>query len=323
MVSHRVTFEFDSGAKIVGYVGSCLPAADPCRCCCFRRSRFSTAPRTFSRKYEEYPWSRTTSSVFRSPKVHSEPPRGRASSTRPASQRERCPEISASFGALLALAVGGCAGPSNEIVEDRFYIAERPGPRRSPTSRTSAAATSRSRGRSRRSRPTGSQSSARRSGFAGRSFGRQPTVLVGGPPAAGSGPDARRGHRRARPAVHAVRLAGGRRQQRGRQGGAPDPRSALCGGLAPGSRPARVGRGRPRRPDRRGRDAGGGARCWRMSADGRAVYVAPTAPSRFDVIELPAPGGPKSVYRLDVDAAPVLALAAASRARRARRGPRR
>ena len=25
MVSHRVTFEYDSGSKVVGYVASCLP----------------------------------------------------------------------------------------------------------------------------------------------------------------------------------------------------------------------------------------------------------------------------------------------------------
>ena len=29
MVSHRVTFEYDSGSKVVGYVGSCLPASGP------------------------------------------------------------------------------------------------------------------------------------------------------------------------------------------------------------------------------------------------------------------------------------------------------
>ena len=27
MVSHRVTFEYDSGSKVVGYVASCLPAS--------------------------------------------------------------------------------------------------------------------------------------------------------------------------------------------------------------------------------------------------------------------------------------------------------
>ncbi len=29
MVSHRVTFEFDSGARIVGYVAACAPASGP------------------------------------------------------------------------------------------------------------------------------------------------------------------------------------------------------------------------------------------------------------------------------------------------------
>ena len=29
MVSHRVTFEFDTGARIVGYVAACKPASGP------------------------------------------------------------------------------------------------------------------------------------------------------------------------------------------------------------------------------------------------------------------------------------------------------
>jgi len=29
MVSHRVTFEFDSGAKIVGYIAACAPTEGP------------------------------------------------------------------------------------------------------------------------------------------------------------------------------------------------------------------------------------------------------------------------------------------------------
>ena len=29
MVSHRATFEFDTGAKVVGYIASCAPAQGP------------------------------------------------------------------------------------------------------------------------------------------------------------------------------------------------------------------------------------------------------------------------------------------------------
>jgi len=29
MVSHRVTFEFDSGAKVTGYIASCAPTVGP------------------------------------------------------------------------------------------------------------------------------------------------------------------------------------------------------------------------------------------------------------------------------------------------------
>ncbi len=60
-----------------------------------------------------------------------------------------------------------------------------------------------------------------------------------------------------------------------------------------------------------------GARRMELSTDGRAAYVAEAAGARtIDVIDLPAPGAPKIVYRLQLgnEGGPVLALAAAARA---------
>jgi hypothetical protein len=34
MVSHRVTFEFDTGARIVGYLASCKPSSGPVQIAC-------------------------------------------------------------------------------------------------------------------------------------------------------------------------------------------------------------------------------------------------------------------------------------------------
>jgi hypothetical protein len=59
-----------------------------------------------------------------------------------------------------------------------------------------------------------------------------------------------------------------------------------------------------------------GARLMAMSADGRAVYVSPKDQSLVQVIEVPAAGGPKRIdsFRLDLGPEPVTALVAATRA---------
>ena len=56
------------------------------------------------------------------------------------------------------------------------------------------------------------------------------------------------------------------------------------------------------------------ARFLALAADGRAAYVMPAARSQLTVIELPAPGAPKSIYELDLGPAKPVALAAATRA---------
>jgi hypothetical protein len=55
MVSHRVTFEFDSGAKIVGYVGSCVPPSGPVQMLVLSKVQILDGAETVLAKYEELP----------------------------------------------------------------------------------------------------------------------------------------------------------------------------------------------------------------------------------------------------------------------------
>jgi len=55
MVSHRVTFEFDSGAKIVGYVGSCVPPSGPVQMLVLSKVQVLDASQNVIAKYEELP----------------------------------------------------------------------------------------------------------------------------------------------------------------------------------------------------------------------------------------------------------------------------
>ena len=55
MVSHRVTFEFDSGAKVVGYVGSCVPASGPVQILILSKVQILDGAENVLAKYDEYP----------------------------------------------------------------------------------------------------------------------------------------------------------------------------------------------------------------------------------------------------------------------------
>ncbi|HVZ85377.1 MAG TPA: hypothetical protein VHG72_00285, partial [Polyangia bacterium] len=148
----------------------------------------------------------------------------------------------------------------------------------------------------------------------GGAFGRQPTVQVGGRPAAvlartrdgglvvrvptgtppGSQPvvvsnEVGKGERPLTIRRYAAVLAPGSGQIGWSEVGAE-------GAIAAGATPA---------PD---------ARHLALSSDGRAAYVAGSQGGALDVIELPAPGAPKTVYRLDLNGGRVLGLAAAARA---------
>ena len=149
----------------------------------------------------------------------------------------------------------------------------------------------------------------------GRAFGRQPAVTGRRASRGRAGADARRRHRRARAARDAVRVAAGGREQRGRPRRAADRGPALRGGAGAGrrSRSAGPSSGRTGRSPRAPRRCAGRAG-WRC----RPTGAPPTSPRRrasiVDVVEIPAPGGPKVVYRLDLGDGPIVALAAAARA---------
>lgn len=55
MVSHRVTFEYDTGAKIVGYVASCAPASGPVQMLVLSKVQVLEASGATLAKYDELP----------------------------------------------------------------------------------------------------------------------------------------------------------------------------------------------------------------------------------------------------------------------------
>lgn len=217
--------------------------------------------------------------------------------------------------ALVALALlGACAGPRNQIVEDRFDISES----------SSAPVVTEVADLGGGDVPlTGTLPLEASDGVAvigetlwihGRSFGRQPSVVVGGRPAAV--------------------LA------RTRDGGILARVPPLTpSGLQPLVVANEVGRGEKTITVRRyaaalSGDAGrlawaeltpegpvaasvmpaAGRRLLAMSPDGRAAYLVAADRSVVDVVDVAANGAPKVVYTLDLDKQPVLVLAAAARA---------
>ena len=55
MVSHRVTFEYDTGAKIVGYVASCAPADGPVQMVILSKVQMIDSQGAVMAKYDELP----------------------------------------------------------------------------------------------------------------------------------------------------------------------------------------------------------------------------------------------------------------------------
>ena len=213
---------------------------------------------------------------------------------------------------LLTVAFAACAGPNHEIVEDRFDLSETSS---SPEVTEVVdvgggdVALSGNLGDAESRRGRGD----RRDALDSRARLRPPAGRDGRRAARGRArADARRRHRRARAAGDAVGFAAGRGEQRGGPRRAADRGPALRGGAGAGRRARSAGRssaptGRSPRARRRCA-ARAGWRCRRTAAP-------PTSPKRRDrscsVVEMPAPGGPKVVYRLDLGNDPVVALAAA------------
>jgi hypothetical protein len=55
MVSHRVTFEYDSGSRIVGYVASCVPASGPVQMLVLSKVQILDAAKSVIARYDELP----------------------------------------------------------------------------------------------------------------------------------------------------------------------------------------------------------------------------------------------------------------------------
>jgi len=215
---------------------------------------------------------------------------------------------------LLPFLFAACAGPNHEIVEDRFDLAETSS---SPELREIVdvgggdVALSGNLGMQ---NPDGVAVIGETLWIRGRSFGRQPAVLVGGRPAAVLG--------RTRDGGIVVRVPSATpsgsqpvvvSNEVGR-GERPIAVRRYAAVLAPGAGEigwAEVG---PDGPIAAGTTPARGARWIALSSDGRAAYLADAARSLIQVVEIPAPGGPKAVYQIDLGAAPVVALAAAGRA---------
>ena len=148
----------------------------------------------------------------------------------------------------------------------------------------------------------------------GRAFGRQPAVTVGGrpaavlartrdggivvrvPPATPSG---------SQPVVVSNEVGRGER---------PIAVRRYAAVLAPGAGEIGWAELGADGPIAAGATAVRGARWLALSSDGRAAYLAEASRSIVHVVEMPAPGGPKVVYRLDLGNEPIVALAAAGRA---------
>ena len=215
---------------------------------------------------------------------------------------------------LAFFAVGACAGPREQIVEDRYDIAE--------SSRTPNVTTIDDlgggdvplQGRLTLEASDGVAVIGETLWIHGTAFGRQPAVTVGGRPAAVLARTRDGGILTRVPTLTAV---------------GPQP-VVVSNEVGRGEttvtvrRYAAVLRGdggelawaelRPDGPVAAGVTPVPGRRLLAMSPDGRAAYVAETGRSAIDIVDVAANGGPKIVMRLELGKAPVVALAAAGRA---------
>jgi hypothetical protein len=208
-----------------------------------------------------------------------------------------------------------CSGPFHEIVEDRFEISEARGmPDISVVSDVGGGDVPLT-GVLMMQPSDGVSVIGETLWIRGKSFGRQPTVLVGGRPAIVLGRTRDGGIAvRVPPATPSGTVSVVVRNENGKDERAITVKR-YAAVLAPGSGQlgwAEVAADGPSAAA--GQTPIRGARFLRLSPDGRAAYVAQAGRSLIDVIELPAPSGPKPVYQLDLGPAPVIALVAAARA---------
>ncbi len=55
MVSHRVTFEYDTGAKVIGYVAACAPTSGPVHYAVLSKVQILDASNNVVAKFDELP----------------------------------------------------------------------------------------------------------------------------------------------------------------------------------------------------------------------------------------------------------------------------
>ncbi len=220
------------------------------------------------------------------------------------------------YASALAVALASaCAGPLNQIVEDRFDISEASGvPDITEVSDVGGGDVPLT-GTLPMQSPDGMAVIGETLWIRGKSFGRQPTVRVGGRPAIVLG--------RTRDGGIAVRVppatpSGSVQVVVSNENGKAERAIAVkryAAVLAPGSGQlgwAEVAGDGPGAAA--GRTAAAGARYLALSPDGRAAFLCGSDRSVLDVIEVPASSGPRPVYKLDLGPAKVLGLAAAARA---------
>ncbi len=148
----------------------------------------------------------------------------------------------------------------------------------------------------------------------GRGFGRQPTVLVGGRAALVLGRTHDGGIVARVPAGTPVGSQPVAVLNEMGKGELPITIRRYAATLAPGSGQVGWSEVGPTGATAAGATPVAGGRWLALSSDGRAAYVAEAQGGLIDVIEMPAPGAPKLIYRLNVGAGQVLALAVAARA---------
>jgi hypothetical protein len=218
------------------------------------------------------------------------------------------------LGGGLGLAGASCAGPRQQIVEDRFDLAESSSAPEVTDIADLGGGDVPLQGLLPLEASDGVAVVGETLWIHGRSFGRQPFVTVGGRPAAVLA-RTRDGGILARvppltaPGPQPVTVAND--SGRGEKAISVRRLAAVLSGDAGQLAWADLG---PDGPTKAGVLAVPGRRLLALSPDGRAAYVAESARSLVDVIDVAANGGPKIVYRLDLGKEPVIALAAAARA---------
>ena len=231
-----------------------------------------------------------------------------------ASDRPRRGRVRLGLVALLVALVGACAGPVNEIVEDRFDISEASGTPDVADVTDIGGGDVPLTGVVPMEASDGVAAIGETLWIRGKSFGRQPTVVVGGRPATVLGRSRDGGiftrvppltPSGTQPVVVTNEIGKGERPISVR-------RYAVT--LGPGTGQIGLAEVGPDGPIAAGRSAVPGGGFLALSGDGRAAYVIQAARGLMQVLELPAPGGPKVVYQLELGPAPPIAVETAGHA---------